>query len=593
MAVLLHGDAAFIGQGVVAETFLLSQLHGYRTGGTIHLAINNQIGFTTVPKDGRSSPYCTDMAKMIDAPVLHVNGDDPDVCARAAYLAVEYRQKFRKDIVIDIYCYRRHGHNEADEPFFTQPLMYEKIANHPRLKDIYKKKLIEEKILTADEMDKMEKDFFDKLESELALAKDFRSSRADWLEGRWSGLAVAEHGKRKGDTAIDEGVAQALANSLTTPPSNFNLHPKIGQQMERKREAVKNGKDIDWGMAEALAFGSLLLENTPIRLSGEDSQRGTFSHRHAVWIDQKDGREYVPLNNLRANQSKVEIINSPLSEFGLLGFEYGYSCAEPYALVLWEAQFGDFANGAQVIIDQFISSSETKWFKMCGLVLLLPHGYEGQGPEHSSARLERYLQLSADDNWQVCNPTTPANYFHVLRRQVKRNFRKPLVLMTPKSLLRHPLCISPLSHFVTGSSFRRILPDDAFTNGQLVPPDQFKRVIFCSGKIYFDIFQAREKLGIKDIVIVRLEQLYPFPDESLTAIIKKCLGAEFVWCQEEPENNGAWFFVRWRLEKILRELNAPHPTLRYIGRLESASPAVGSLTAHLKEQQLIIDTVLQ
>ncbi|MGI9462186.1 MAG: 2-oxoglutarate dehydrogenase E1 component [Alphaproteobacteria bacterium] len=593
MAVLLHGDAAFIGQGVVAETFLLSQLKGYRVGGTIHVAINNQIGFTTVPKDGRSSPYCTDMAKMIDAPVLHVNGDDPEVCLRAAQLAVEYRQKFKKDIVIDIYCYRRHGHNEADEPFFTQPLMYKKIADHPRLADTYGKKLLEENILTSQELESIAKIFYDQLEDALRLAKDYRPSKVDWLEGRWQGFMVAEEGKRKGNTAVTADMIHDITQRITTPPANFNLHPKILQSLQTKKDNIKKSSGIDWGMAEALAFGSLLLEGVPIRFSGEDSERGTFSHRHAVWVDQKTAENYVPLNNMRSGQSKLEVINSPLSEFGLLGFEYGYSSAEPHALVLWEAQFGDFANGAQVIIDQFIAAGETKWFKMCGLVMLLPHGYEGQGPEHSSARLERYLQLSADDNWQVCNITTPANYFHALRRQIKRNFRKPLIVMTPKSLLRHPLCVSNGDDFIGDSSFRRILPDDAYVAGKLTPPHQFRKVIFCSGKIYYDLYQGREKIGYNDVAIVRLEQLYPFPDKSLKAIMEKCQQAEFVWCQEEPMNNGAWFFICPLIEKLLRQIKTPHQRLLYVGRKESASPAVGSLKIHHQEQETIIAEALK
>ncbi|MDI9313474.1 MAG: 2-oxoglutarate dehydrogenase E1 component [Hydrotalea sp.] len=593
MAVLIHGDAAFIGQGVVAETFLLSQLKGYRTGGTIHIAVNNQIGFTTVPKEGRSSPYCTDMAKMIDAPVFHVNGDDPETCVRAAQLAVEYRQKFKKDIVIDIYCYRRHGHNETDEPFFTQPLMYEKIASHPHLTTIYSEKLIAEKILTQGEVDGRAKDFNDRLENALLLAKDFKPAKVDWLEGRWHGLTMAETGKRKGDTAADIDVIREIGEKLTTVPANFTIHPKIDNLLKTKKESIENGAKIDWGTAEALGYGSLLLEGVPIRLSGEDSERGTFSNRHAVWIDQKNGNQYVPLNHLRAGQSQFEVINSPLSEFGLLGFEYGYSTAEPFSLVLWEAQFGDFANGAQVIIDQFIAAGETKWFKMCGLVMLLPHGYEGQGPEHSSARLERYLQLSADDNWQVCNLTTPANYFHALRRQIKRNFRKPLIIMTPKSLLRHPLCVSRIEDFIAGSSFRRILPDDAFVAGTLSPPEQFKKVILCSGKVYYDLYQAREKMDRKDIAIVRLEQLYPFPDESLLGILQKCKQAEFVWCQEEPENSGAWFFVRPRIEKLLRQLKATHQDLIYVGRREAASPAVGSAKIHTYEQETLVVEALK
>ncbi|RED51281.1 2-oxoglutarate dehydrogenase E1 component [Aestuariispira insulae] len=593
MGLLLHGDAAFIGQGIVAETFLLSQLDGYKTGGTIHIAINNQIGFTTSPSDSRSSPYCSDMAKTIDAPVFHVNGDDPEACVHVARMAMEYRQKFKKDVVIDMWCYRRHGHNEGDEPKFTQPLMYERIGEHPRAREVYAKRLEENGVIPPGTGDQLVQDFTAKLDEEFEAGRSFKPNKADWLEGKWSGLGQASGTARRGETGVDIDLLREVGDAISRAPQNFNVNSKILKQLDAKRKALETGEGIDWGTAEALAFGTLLCESTSIRLSGEDSQRGTFSHRHSVLVDQKTEENYVPLNNIRLGQAPYEVIDSPLSEFGLLGFEYGYASAEPQALVLWEAQFGDFANGAQVIIDQFIASGESKWLRMCGLVMLLPHGYEGQGPEHSSARLERYLQLSAEDNWQVCNITSPANYFHALRRQVRRNFRKPLIQMSPKSLLRHKRCVSPIEDFVEGSTFHRVLWDLKQHEGGLKADKDIKRVVLCSGKVYFDLYEERERMGIDDVYILRLEQLYPFPDYPLKQELKRFPNADVVWCQEEPENNGAWFFVDRRLEKVIGESgNKVCSRPVYAGRPASASPATGSAKKHILEQQALVRDAL-
>lgn len=591
MGLLLHGDASFIGQGVVAETFLLSQLDGYGTGGTIHVVLNNQIGFTTKPSSGRSSRYCSDIAKVTDAPILHVNGDDVEACVIAARLAVDYRMKFRKDIVIDVWCYRRHGHNESDEPMFTQPIMYNKIRKHPRVIDIYRDQLLQKNALDRKSMDTILSSIEKNLHDSFVASKGYKSNKMDWLEGSWQGLTTAptKDETRRGKTNIDEDMFQEVTQNLVKTPKNFTLHPKLIRRIDSLKKAYTSGKNIDWSAAEALAFGSLLLESTPIRLSGEDSQRGTFSQRHAVWIDQGTESEYIPLNNLRSGQARFTILDSPLSEFGLLGFEYGYAMENPYSLVLWEAQFGDFANGAQVIIDQFIASGESKWLKMNGIVLLLPHGYEGQGPEHSSARLERYLQLSAQDNWQVCNVTTPANYFHILRRQIKRNFRKPLVLMTPKSLLRHKHCVSAKSDFLEGTYFHRFYMDDREEKSSSITTRKgIRRVILCSGKIYFDLRAYRDNNNIEDVHIIRLEQLYPFPHAGLVESLRGYENSTFVWCQEEPKNGGAWHFIDRRLEKILHALEAKDRRVKYIGRMPSASPATGNIAAHSKEQKILV-----
>jgi len=593
MGLLLHGDAAFIGQGVVAETFLLSQLDGYRTGGTIHIVINNQIGFTTAPAKSRSSPYCSDMAKTIDAPVFHVNGDDPEACVHVAKLAIEYRQKFKKDIVIDMWCYRRHGHNEGDEPMFTQPSMYKKIKDHPRTRKIYADRLEADGAIEEGGGEKMVKDFEATLDEDFSTSKSFKPNRADWLEGKWSGLSIAESGARRGDTAVDMDLLKEVGYAISEVPQNFHANQKIVRQLDAKRKMIETGEGIDWGTGEAMAFGTLLCESTSIRLSGEDSERGTFSQRHSVLIDQENEKRHVPLNNIRMGQAPFEVIDSPLSEFGLLGFEYGYASAEPHSLVLWEAQFGDFANGAQVIIDQFISSGEAKWLRMCGLVMLLPHGYEGQGPEHSSARLERYLQASAEDNWQVCNITQPANYFHALRRQVRRNFRKPLILMTPKSLLRHKKCVSKLSEFGPGTSFHRVLWDNAQLVDGLAADEKIKRVVLCSGKVYFDLEAERDARGIKDIYLMRLEQLYPFPFYALGQELSRFPNADIVWCQEEPENMGSWQFVDRRIERVLDDIrHKPCRRPNYIGRDSAASPATGIAKRHAQQQEHIVEQAL-
>ena len=588
MSILLHGDAAFAGQGLVAETLDLSQLRGYRTGGTVHVISNNQIGFTTSPTHARSSPYSSDVAKMIQAPIFHVNGDDPEASVHVARMATEYRYRFKADVVIDLFGYRRAGHNESDEPAFTQPLMYHRIGEMPTTRAIYARQLEDEGVLKSGEGDDMVEQFKAHLEQEFEAAASYKPNKADWLEGRWSDMSMAEGDVRKGETAIDPDLLREVGFAISEPPQNFAVNSKILRQLKAKRRMFETGEGIDWATGEALAFGSLLCESTPVRLSGEDVGRGTFSQRHAVLIDQKNEDRYVPLNNIRYGQAPFEVVDSPLSEFGVLGYEYGYSQAEPHALVLWEAQFGDFANGAQVIIDQFIASGESKWLRMSGLVMLLPHGFEGQGPEHSSARLERYLQMSGDDNWQVCNITTPANYFHVLRRQMRRNFRKPLVLMTPKSLLRHKLAVSKLEEFGPGTSFHRVL----FDNEVLCDDKDVKRVVLCSGKVYYDLYETRAERDIKDVFFLRLEQLYPFPRKALIQELSRFPQAEIIWCQEEPQNMGAWTHVDRRLEEVLTEIGAAYTRPRYVGRKESASPATGSLRRHNKEQAALVDEAL-
>jgi len=590
MGLVIHGDAAFAGQGIVAECFAMSQLEGYTTGGTIHFIVNNQIGFTTAPRYSRSGPYCTDVAKMVQAPIFHANADDPESVVHAARIATEFRQEFKADVVVDMVCYRRHGHNESDEPAFTQPLMYKKIAQLPPTRQIYAQQLVKEGVVTAEQADKMAADFQASLESDYQAAKSFKVNKADWLEGKWAGLGALneEEEMREEKTGVAFEVLKDVGAGLTRFPDGFHVNPKIIRQLEAKKKMIETGQGIDWSTAEALAFGSLLVEGTPVRLSGQDSGRGTFSQRHSVLIDQEDERRFAPLSNLREGQARFEVIDSLLSEAGVLGFEYGYSLAEPRALVLWEAQFGDFANGAQVIIDQFLAAGEAKWLRMSGLVLLLPHGYEGQGAEHSSARLERYLQSCAEDNWQVCNFTTPANYFHALRRQVRRNFRKPLVLMTPKSLLRHKLCISPLADMSSQARFHRVLFDTA----QLVPDDKVRRVILCSGKVYYDLFEERAKRNIKDVAIVRVEQLYPWPKDTVASQIRRYAGAELLWCQEEPGNMGAWTFVMPRLNFILEELNRGQRQAIYCGRAPSAAAATGVHHHHDEEQAKLVEQAL-
>jgi 2-oxoglutarate dehydrogenase E1 component len=590
MALLMHGDAAFAGQGLVPETLDLSELKGYRIGGTIHFIVNNQIGFTTNPVHSRSGPYCSDVAKMIQAPIFHVNGDDPEAVVHVARIATEFRQTFNKDVVIDMFCYRRFGHNEGDEPAFTQPLMYKTIKAHPSARQIYAERLAgEQKAVGKEEADAIVADTFQMLENEFEAANSFKPNKADWLEGAWSGMGAA-HGwdARRGQTGVPMETLREVGAALTRVPATLNANRKILRQLEAKQRALEAGEGIDWATGEALAFGTLLAEGTRVRLSGQDCNRGTFSHRHASLIDQKTEERYVPLNHIRAGQAQIEVIDSPLSEVAVLGFEYGFSLAEPRDLVLWEAQFGDFSNGAQIIIDQFIASGEAKWLRMSGLVMLLPHGFEGQGPEHSSARLERYLQLCAEDNMQVVNCSTPANYFHALRRQVRRDFRKPLIVMTPKSLLRHKRAVSKLEHFDDSQTFHRVMYCDA-------PPSEKKdarQIVMCSGKIYYELLEEREKRGIKDVHFLRLEQLYPFPADALAHELKPYKHCDLVWCQEEPRNMGAWAFVNTFIEEVAEDLGCKEPRPRYAGRPSAASPATGLFARHVAEQAALIDDAL-
>ncbi|MCA3419385.1 MAG: 2-oxoglutarate dehydrogenase E1 component [Roseomonas sp.] len=591
MGILLHGDAAFAGQGVVYETLAMSQLIGYRTGGTLHIVTNNQIGFTTVPAHAYSGLYCTDVAKAVQAPILHVNGDDPEAVVFCARLAAEFRMVFGADVVLDIVCYRRHGHNESDEPAFTQPLMYNRIREMRTTRTLYADRLAQEGYVPSESSKAMLDAFNARLEEAFEASQSYRPNKADWLEGHWSGLRPAgstDEAEQLEATSVAPEILKEVGEALSRVPADFGVNSKIARQLEQKRQAIETGEGIDWATGEALAFGSLLLEGHRVRLSGEDVQRGTFSHRHAVLIDQATQAEYTPLNNIRAGQAKFEAFNSLLAEFGVLGFDYGYSLADPKTLVLWEGQFGDFANGAQVIIDQFIASGETKWLRMSGLVMLLPHGYEGQGPEHSSARLERYLQLCAERNMRVCNFTTPANYFHALRRQMKANYRKPLVVMTPKSLLRHKLAISNLSEFGPGSGFRHVIDEV----DKIAPARKIRRVVLCTGKVYYDLLQERRDKGIKDVAIVRLEQLYPFPRISLPRVLAQYGNAEVVWCQEEPENMGAWNFVDRRIESVLKTLDIAAKRPEYVGREEAASPATGLAKVHQHQQEALVRAAL-
>ncbi|MGH6870778.1 MAG: 2-oxoglutarate dehydrogenase E1 component [Rhizomicrobium sp.] len=591
LPLLLHGDAAFAGQGVVAECFAMSGTKGFRTGGTIHFIVNNQIGFTTAPIYSRSSPYPSDVALMVQAPIFHVNGDDPEAVVHCARIATEFRQLFHKDVVIDMFCYRRFGHNETDEPAFTQPLMYRAIKAHPTTLELYAARLVAEGTLTEDDVRAMIGAFNKRLDEEFEAAKSHRPNRADWLDGRWQGFSMAPAGDRRGETSVSVELLQQVGHALSAPPRDFHLHRTIARQLQAKAKMFETGEGFDWATGEALAFGTLLAEGTPVRLSGQDSARGTFSQRHASLVDQEDERRYIPLNHIRDGQGEFEVVDTLLSEEAVLGFEYGYSSAEPKALVLWEAQFGDFANGAQVVIDQFIASGERKWLRMNGLVMLLPHGYEGQGPEHSSARLERYLQLCAQDNIQVCCPTTPANYFHVLRRQIHRPFRKPLILMTPKSLLRNKHCVSFLSDMGPGSSFHRVFRDQAecvpgATTVKLAPDDKIARVVLCTGKVYFDLMEEREAREAARIQILRLEQLYPFPEQVLREELARFPNAEVIWCQEEPMNQGAWTFVAPRIEALTKT------PLRYTGRPEYASTAAGLASQHAAELKAFTNEAL-
>ncbi|TIP29871.1 MAG: 2-oxoglutarate dehydrogenase E1 component [Mesorhizobium sp.] len=598
LPLLLHGDAAFAGQGVIAEILGLSGLRGHRVAGTLHVIINNQIGFTTNPRFSRSSPYPSDVAKMIEAPIFHVNGDDPEAVVHATKVAIEFRMKFHKPVVIDMFCYRRFGHNEGDEPAFTQPIMYRNIRNHKTTVQIYADRLIAEGHISQAEFDKMKADWRAHLEQEFEVGQHYKPNKADWLDGAWSGLRTADNQdeQRRGKTAVPVKTLKEIGKKLTEVPKDFGAHKTILRFLENRRQAIESGEGIDWSTAEALAFGAILLDGNPVRLSGQDSERGTFSQRHAVLYDQRDETRYIPLNNLSAAQAGFEVINSMLSEEAVLGFEYGYSLAEPKALTLWEAQFGDFANGAQVVFDQFISSGERKWLRMSGLVCLLPHGYEGQGPEHSSARLERFLQLCAEDNMQVAYCTTPANYFHILRRQLKRDFRKPLILMTPKSLLRHKRAVSTLSEMSGESAFHRLLWDDAQQlPGQaikLTKDSKIRRVVLCSGKVYYDLYEEREKRGINDIYLLRVEQLYPFPAKALITELSRFRNAEMVWCQEEPKNMGAWSFIDPYLEWVLAHIDAKHQRVRYTGRPAAASPATGLMSKHLAQLAALLEDAL-
>jgi len=593
--VLIHGDAAFAGQGVVAECFAMSGLPGHNTGGTIHVIINNQIGFTTAPRFARSSPYPSDLAKMVQAPILHVNGDDPEAVVHCAKIATEFRQKFNRDVVVDMVCYRRFGHNEGDEPSFTQPLMYKKIRSHPTTLQIYGKKLFREGLITSDELESRKKEFKDLLSQEFSNAKSYKD-KMTWFDGVWSRFKPEIGKDKRGITGVEKKELISVGKKITDLPKDFNIHKTLTKIFENKRKMFTEGQPIDWATAESLAFGTLLNDGFSVRLSGQDSGRGTFSQRHAVLRNQDSHDRYVPLHHISKNQKKFEIIDSLLSELGVLGFEFGYSLSEPETLVLWEAQFGDFANGAQVVIDQFIASGESKWSRASGLVMLLPHGHEGQGPEHSSARPERFLQLCAQENLQVVNCTTPANYFHVLRRQMRRDFRKPLVVMTPKSLLRHKKCVSNLEDFTKKNRFHRILEDHAYLAGskliKLKKNKKIKKVVMCSGKIYFDLIEAREKTKNDETVFIRIEQLYPFPVKHLGKELKKYENAEFFWCQEEPMNMGAWNTTRYYIDRTLEIIQVKGEKVKFIGRNAAASPATGNLNKHLAEQKKILEKVV-
>ena len=596
--ILIHGDAAFAGQGVVAECFAMSGLPGHNTGGTIHIIINNQIGFTTSPRFARSSPHPSDIAKMVEAPIIHINGDDPEAVVYGARIAAEFRLKFNRDVVIDLVCYRRFGHNEGDEPSFTQPLMYKKIRSHPSTANIYGQKLVNESLISKEDFNFQTKKFKELLDEQFKTAKDYKP-KIEWFEGTWSRYKPKKGKDKRGVTGVDLKTVKEISDRVSLIPSEVNIHKTINKILHSRKQSVDQGFGIDWSTAETLAFGSLLAEGHPVRLVGQDSGRGTFSQRHSVLRNQLDNSRYIPLNHISKKQMNFEIVDSFLSELAVLGFEYGYSLVEPNTLTIWEAQFGDFANGAQVIIDQFIASGERKWQRASGLVMLLPHGYEGQGPEHSSARLERFLQMCANDNLQVMNCTTPANYFHALRRQMHRDFRKPLIMMTPKSLLRNKFCVSNLEDFSKNNSFHRVMWDHALdpkTKGfiKLKKKAEIKKVILCSGKVYFDLLIAREKLKKDDVVLFRIEQLYPFPAKVLVKEIKPYAdNAKFYWCQEEPKNMGAWFSVRDYIQWTLETIKAKNNQISYIGRSPDASPATGYAKRHLSEQKEIINKVFE
>ena len=595
MPILLHGDAAFAGQGVVAECFALSGLRGHRTGGTMHIVVNNQIGFTTAPHFSRSSPYPTDNALVVEAPIFHVNGDDPEAVVHAARVATEFRQKFHKDVVIDLICYRRFGHNEGDEPMFTNPVMYKKIKKQKTTLTLYTDRLVKDGLIPEGEVEDLKAEFQARMNDEFEAGKEYRPNKADWLDGKWSHLDKRGEQYQRGETSIKPETLADVGRAISTAPDGYPLHKTVGRLLEAKAKMLDSGEGFDWATAEALAFGSLLTEGYKVRLSGQDSARGTFSQRHSALINQDTEERYYPLNHIREGQAEYEVIDSMLSEYAVLGFEYGYSLAEPNALTLWEAQFGDFANGAQIMFDQFISSGESKWLRMSGLVCLMPHGYEGQGPEHSSARLERFLTMCGGDNWIVANCTTPANYFHILRRQLHRSYRKPLMLMTPKSLLRHKLAVSKASEFTTGSSFHRVLWDDAQqgnSDTKLVADKKIKRVVMCAGKVYYDLLEERDARGIDDVYLLRFEQFYPFPAQSAVKELERFKNAEMVWCQEEPKNQGAWTFIEPNLEWVLGRIGATHTRPEYAGRATAASPATGLASQHKAQQAALVNDAL-
>ncbi len=585
MALVIHGDAAFAGQGSVAESLVMNGVKGYDTGGVMHIIVNNQVGFTANPTDSRSTTYASDLAKMIDAPIFHVNGDDVEAVVKVSDLAMRYRQTFKKDVGIDVICYRKYGHNEGDEPLYTQPVMYTKLKDHQTLTVLYAQKLISEGVVSQADFDKMVADFEAHLSDEFNKAETFKPKDVDWLKKDWSHIKDGD--VSVANTKVDKKSLKSLIEKVTKVPTDFNVNPKIAKQLEARKAVVEAEKDIDWGTGEALAFASLLNEGFPVRITGQDSGRGTFSHRHSMLHDAKTAARYSVFTPL-ADKAKYEVHDSVLSEYGVLGFEYGYSLSAPNSLTIWEAQFGDFANGAQIIFDQFIASSEVKWLRKSGLVMLLPHGYEGQGPEHSSARLERYLQACADNNIRVVNITSPANFFHALRRQIHSKDRKPLVVMSPKSLLRHKLATSTLAEF-SDLTFRPLIEETS----KLVAADKVRKVVLCSGKVYYDLLEAREAKKIDDVALIRLEQLYPFPSKELAAELKKYKNAEVIWCQEEPKNMGAWKFVDDLIEETLVEIKHKSARPKYAGRIACASPATGYGSYHAKEQKALIEDALK
>jgi 2-oxoglutarate dehydrogenase E1 component len=588
MGLVIHGDAAFIGQGVVSESLQLAKLEGYKTGGTLHYIINNQVGFTATPKEGRSSTHCSDVAKAIQAPIFHVNGDDPEALMWVTQMAMDYREEFGHDVVIDFVCYRRYGHNESDEPAFTQPKMYTFIQNHPTVSEIYKKKLLHDRIFEdgqlapiAFEVDTFLSQEFHKSEA-LKTDKDSRIE-ADWLKGDWQNIQANSH--KTPTTGVDLDILRSLGVKSLQVPNGFSINSKVQRLLTQRQGMLQGEIPVDWGMGETLAFATLLNEGFPIRLSGQDCGRGTFSHRHVRWVDQTTEQAHIPVNFMTADQAKLEVYNSSLSEEAVLGFEYGFSICAPNSLVIWEAQFGDFANGAQVVIDQFISSSEQKWLRLSGLVLLLPHGFEGMGPEHSSARLERFLQMCAQDNWQVVNCSTPANFFHALRRQLHSATRKPLIVMTPKSLLRHKGAVSSLSDMGDGTQFSPVISPTP-------PLNQVRRVVICSGKVYYDLHQTCQEQNIQDVALIRLEQYYPFPTEALASALQPYKEVEIVWCQEEPKNMGAWSFLHPHVDILFKVMNSHEKHILYAGRPQAAAPAVGNPHMHEKEQKALIAEAL-